>query len=90
MVIVLNMNLRLTGVAEQIMVGAVRAGLAKTKTDAILLGLVELDHRYHLLERLEELEDVGESDRILREVREGKQKIYSKNEFEKQTGAKLG
>lgn len=89
MVFKVNMNLKLTGVAEQIMEGAVKAGLAKTKTDAIMIGLLELDHHYHLLERLEDEEDVVEAKRILQEVREGKQKLFSQKEFERKTGVKI-
>lgn len=76
------MNLKLTGIAEQIMDGAVKAGLAKTKTDALMMGLIELDHHYKLLERLEDEQDVSDARRILREVKEGKQKLYSQKEFE--------
>lgn len=85
----MNMNLKFTGIAEQIMEGAVKAGLAKTKTDALMMGLLELDHHYRLLERLEDEQDARDVDRIMREVKEGKQKLYTQEEFEKKTGIRL-
>ncbi len=90
MVKMMNMHLKMTGFAEQIMQGAVKYGLAKTKTDALMLGLVALDHKYKILERMEDEEDVRESDRIMEEVRTGKQKLYSLEQFEKMTGLKIG
>lgn len=85
----MNMNIRLGGILEEIMDSAVKNGLAKTKTDVISLGLLELEHKYHLLERLEDEEDLREAKRILEEVRAGKQKTYSLTEFEKRTGSKI-
>ena len=86
----MNMNVKLAGIPEKIIEGAIGAGLAKTKTDAIVLGLIELDHKYRLLEKLEDEEDVRESRRITREVGEGRQKLYSVEEFGKETGLKIG
>ena len=85
----MNMNIKLAGIPERIIEGAIHAGLAKTKTDAITLGLLELDHKYKLLEKLEDEEDIRESDRIMDEVKSGKQKLHSQKEFEKQAGIKL-
>ncbi len=85
----MNMNIRLSGIAENIVVGAVKSGLAKTKTDAILMGLIELDNRYDLLERMEDEEDVREAKRILAEIKSGKQKVLSMKEFERRTGMRL-
>jgi len=84
----MNMNVKLTGIPEQIIKGAIKAGLAKTKTDALTLGLIELENKYRLLERLEDEEDVRDAKRILSEVAEGKQKLYSAKEFEARTGVK--
>lgn len=85
----MNMNVKLTGITEEIVAGAIKFGLAKTKTDAIVIGLLELNNRYKLLERKEAREDVKDAKRILREIKSGKQKIYSRKEFEKKTGVKL-
>ncbi|MFH0836403.1 MAG: hypothetical protein V1834_04555 [Candidatus Micrarchaeota archaeon] len=82
------MNVKLVGIPEQIMEGAIKAGIAKTKTDALLLGLFELDHRYNLLELLEDEQDVKEAKAALARIRAGKEKLYSLEEFEKATGMK--
>jgi hypothetical protein len=84
----MNMNVKLGGVPEKIMDGAILAGLAKTKTSAIILGLMELDNKYKLLERMEDEEDAREARRIMAEVRSGKQKLLSQKEFEKKAGLK--
>ncbi len=86
----MNMQVKMAGLPEQIMDGAIRFGLAKTKTDALMLGLVELDHKYKILERMEEEEDVLETDRIKSEIKSGKQKLYTLEEFEKMAGMKIG
>ncbi|HLC38240.1 MAG TPA: hypothetical protein VJI71_02195 [Candidatus Norongarragalinales archaeon] len=85
----MNMNVKLSGIAEQIVESAVRSGIAKTKTDVLMIGLLELNNKYDLLERIENKEDLREAKRVLSEIRSGKQKLYSKKEFEKQTGLKL-
>ena len=85
----MNMNVKFAGLPEQIMAGAIKAGIAKTKTDAIMLGLLELDNKYKLRERMEDEEDAREADRIWAEYAAGKQKVISAKEFEKRTGMKI-
>lgn len=85
----MNMNVRLEGIADRIAQGAIEKGLAKTKTDALVLGLVELDHRYKLTEYMEDKEDIADARRIVAEVQAGKQKLYTLDEFRKMTGAKV-
>ncbi len=85
----MNMNIKLSGITEDILAGAIRAGIAKTKTDVIMIGLLELNNKYNLLERQEDEEDVRDAKRILSEIKSGKQKTYSKEEFEKLTGSKI-
>ncbi len=77
------------GIPEKIVGAAIASGLAKTKTDVLMLGLIELEHKYKLLEKLEDEEDLKDSLRIEKEVAEGKQKLYSAKEFEKKTGFKI-
>jgi hypothetical protein len=88
-VVSMNMNIRLDGIPENIVLGAIKSGLAKTKTDAILMGLMELDNKYSLLERIEDEEDVREAKRILAEIKSGKQKLISLEEFQRRTGMRL-
>jgi len=85
----MNMNVKFAGLPEQIMAGAIRAGIAKTKTDAIMLGLLELDNKYKLREQMEDEEDAREADRIWAEYKAGKQKVISAKKFEKRTGMKI-
>lgn len=85
----MNMNVKLVGIPEQIMGGAIAKGLAKTKTDVLMLGLLELDHKYKLIEQMEDEEDVRETDKILAEIKSGKRKLLTQGEFEKRMGMKL-
>jgi hypothetical protein len=87
--IIMNMNVQLTGIADHIAESAVKKGLAKTKTDALVLGLVELDHRYKLTEYAEDQEDMADVRRILRDIQSGKEKLLTAKEFEKRTGVKI-
>jgi len=88
-VIIMNMNVKLTGINEKIILGAISAGLAKTKTGAITLGLVELEHKYNLLERMEGEEDLREARRIMAEIKSGRAKLYTRAQFEKKAGMKI-
>lgn len=77
------MNIKLHGITEQIVEGAVKKGLAKTKTDAIVLGLVELDHKYKLTKYQEDEEDLTDARRILDEIKNQKKELLSLSEFKK-------
>ncbi|MBI5036031.1 hypothetical protein HZC09_01680 [Candidatus Micrarchaeota archaeon] len=44
---------------------------------------------YKKLEQMEDEEDIRECNRIMKEIKEGKQKLYTQEEFEKMTGTKL-
>ncbi len=85
----MNMNVKLHGIPDQIATCAIRSGLAKTKTDALLLGLMELENKYKLLERFEDEQDVVDAKRILADMKNGKEKTYSLKEFENETGLKI-
>ncbi len=43
-------TIELTGLLEHILEKAVDAGLARSKTDALRIGVIELNHNYHLIE----------------------------------------
>ncbi len=88
-VIKMNMTIRLSGIPEKIISGAIFAGLAKTKTDAITLGLLELDNKYKLLEQQEDAEDLRDAERIMAEIKQGKRTLLSAKEFEQETGMKI-
>ncbi len=46
----MNVNIRFTGIVDDIIEDAIRQGLAKTKTEVLRLGLFELKNKYHLAE----------------------------------------
>ncbi len=43
-------TIEMTGIMERILEKAVEAGLARSKTDALRIGVIELNHHYHLIE----------------------------------------
>lgn len=51
----MHATVKFTGVLDQILSKAVDEGIAKTKTEALRLAVLELNNRYNLLER--KLED---------------------------------
>ncbi len=44
----MNVNVKFTGIVDEIIQDAIRQGLAKTKTEVLRLGLFELKNKYHL------------------------------------------
>lgn len=45
-----------------------------------------MDEKYKLLERMEELEDIKEAEKILKKVSQGKEKLHSEKELMKMLG----
>ncbi len=72
----MNVNIRFEGALERILDEAIRKGYASTKTEALRLGVLELNNRYRLLERMEDEADLREAERVMDEVRSGKQKMH--------------
>ncbi|MCX6767248.1 MAG: hypothetical protein NTY90_00755 [Candidatus Micrarchaeota archaeon] len=85
----MNMNVKIVGVPEQIIDRAIKAGIAKTKTAVLMLGVLELANKYDLLEKWEDEQDAREAKEILARMRAGKEKVVSLEEFEKRTGIRL-
>ncbi|OIO24465.1 hypothetical protein AUJ14_06280 [Candidatus Micrarchaeota archaeon CG1_02_55_22] len=77
------MNVRFTGAVEQILDEAVKRGYAATKTDALRLGVLELNNRYKLLEAAEDYEDILRADEIMGRVAAGKEKLLSEADLMK-------
>ncbi len=73
----MNVNVRFSGIVERILDLAVKKGLASTKTDALRLGVFELNNRYKLLQELEDAEDAARADAVMERVSAGKEKLYS-------------
>ncbi|MFH1751118.1 MAG: hypothetical protein ABH863_05555 [Candidatus Micrarchaeota archaeon] len=76
----MNMNVRLEGKLEQIVDAAIAQGIVKNQIEAIRVGLLELNTKYHLLERYTFIptEKISEKERkelrkIMREMESGKE-----------------
>lgn len=79
----MNVNVRFTGAVEQILDEAVKQGYAATKTDALRLGVLELNNRYKLLEADENREDILRADEIMARVAAGREKLLSESDVMK-------
>ena len=81
----MNVNVQFKGLIEEILEEAERKGLAKTKTEALRLGVLELNNRYHLLERrveeIEDMQDVKELEEMRTSVKKGKAKLISEKKM---------
>ena len=77
----MNVNIKFTGVVEKILDEAVRSGLTSTKTEALRLGVLELENKYKLLESIEDSRDIAKADLIMERVSKGKEKLYSEKEI---------
>ncbi|OIO22485.1 hypothetical protein AUJ65_06030 [Candidatus Micrarchaeota archaeon CG1_02_51_15] len=73
----MNVNVHFHGAVEKILDEAVRKGYASTKTEALRLGVFELNNRYQLLERTEDEEDIKCADAVMERVSNGKERLYS-------------
>jgi hypothetical protein len=81
----MNVNVQFKGVMEEILEEAKRKGIAKTKTEALRLGVLELNNRYHLLERrveeIEDMQDIKELEEMKSAVKKGKAKLIREKEM---------
>jgi hypothetical protein len=79
----MNISMHFEGYSERIIDAALRQGLAKTKAEALRLGLLELNQRYGLVEtelELRELDaDIAEFDRMEKRISQGKTKLRRAN-----------
>lgn len=82
----MNVNIRITGLLDEILEEAVREGLAKTKSEALRLGVLELNRRYRLLEHEEMAEDIKAIDAAKAAIKSGKVELVGKKEFYKEMG----
>ncbi len=85
----MHATMKFEGIIDEILEKAVKSGLAKTKAEALRLGVLELNSKYHLIrntEALEDLEDLAEAKRISKLIKEGKMKLYTEEEFRKRRG----
>ncbi len=73
-----NLNITLEGYANSVAEFMIKAGYAKTKTEALRLALFEFDQRHHLVPD-EELAYELAAKRILGDIENGSQKIRKYN-----------
>ena len=80
----MHTTIKFTGVLEQILEEAVDEGIAKTKTQALRLAVLELNNKYHLLEKSREDElALRKMQRMEEEIASGKRKLLTLAEVKK-------
>ncbi|MEK6953716.1 MAG: DUF6290 family protein [Candidatus Micrarchaeota archaeon] len=72
----MNVVVNFEGTLDAILGQAVKQGLAKSKSEALRMGILMLDREYSLLEKLEDEEDLRYAKRSARLVEAGKMKTY--------------
>ncbi len=74
----MNISMHFEGFMEEIIERLLEQGIAKTKAEALRLGLLELNDKYQLVGIDKELKaDILEINRIDRDIKTGKEKVYS-------------
>lgn len=70
------------GIMDLILAEAVRQGLAKTKSEALRLGIIELNSKYDLLESArEEKEDIDYIRKAREKIASGRLKLHTEEEL---------
>ena len=77
----MNVNIKFSGATEKILDEAVAQGYAATKTEALRLGVLELNNKYKLLEEAEEKEDEALAREVLEKIKTGKSKLGTESEL---------
>ena len=70
-------TLEFKGFSKRVLDRAVKIGLARSKTEALRLGILALNREYHLVKPGEEELALNKMERISREIRSGKRKVFS-------------
>ena len=74
----MNISMHFEGFMEEIIEMLLKQGIAKTKAEALRLGLLELNDKYQLVGVDRELkDDLIEIDRIERDIKTGREKVYA-------------
>ena len=78
----MHATMKFEGLMDQILSEAVRQGLAKTKAEALRLGVVELNNKYELIQsRREEEEDLEYIRKARKDIASGKLKLHTEKEL---------
>ena len=72
-------TVKFEGYLDEILQYAIKYGLAKTKTEALRLAVLELGHKYQLLER-EDFLAAKKMESIYEEIKAGKRRVISEKE----------
>ncbi|MBS3069705.1 hypothetical protein J4441_05050 [Candidatus Micrarchaeota archaeon] len=77
-------TMKFEGLIDRILAEAVRQGLAKTKAEAIRLGVVELNNKYELMQnRREDEEDLEYIRKARAQIASGKLKLHTEAQLKK-------
>lgn len=80
----MHVTVKFTGTLEDILERAVKEGLAQTKTEALRLGIFELNNRYNLLERAEEEKLLSSKMKAIeKDIQAGKTKLVTLTEMKR-------
>jgi len=75
-------TIKFEGIMNKILEQAVSAGLAKTKSEALRLGVLELNNKYSLLENIEEQKDVEYIKEARKKIKSGELKLYGQKQLD--------
>lgn len=78
---VLNINVKLSGVTEQIVTDAVHRGYASTKTEVIRAGILALNRENKRMEALEEAETIKRLDAQMERIQRGEATMYTEKDL---------
>lgn len=76
--------MKFEGLMDRILDEAVKQGLAKTKMEAVRMGVIELDNKYRLTsDALEDQQDISYINSARKKIASGKLKLRSEVELRK-------
>ncbi len=78
----MHSTMKFEGLMDQILTEAVRQGLAKTKAEALRLGVVELNNKYDLIQSSREAqEDIAYIHEARKKIASGKMPLLTEKEL---------
>ncbi|NYZ79581.1 hypothetical protein H0N99_05550 [Candidatus Micrarchaeota archaeon] len=79
----MNVTMHFDGYVERIIDEAVKRGVVKTKAEALRLGVLQLNEKYHLVSQnlSEDEEDLNLAIKIEERIKAGKEKVYPESKL---------
>jgi Arc/MetJ-type ribon-helix-helix transcriptional regulator len=79
----MNVTMRFDGYVERIIDEAVKRGVVKTKAEALRLGVLQLNEKYHLVSQnlSEDEEDLNLAIKIDERIKAGKEEVYPESKL---------